>query len=135
MSKRRKIVIWVAIIAVAAAAAGVWLYLSSNPKNSEPSIHLGTYVLQDSSVEDLFLPKITLKENNEFVFAYSLLSSYLDTGSYRTESDRLILTTSDGWYTYAFRIDGESLIFLAAQSSVPRVYANERPVINGDVFK
>jgi len=70
--------------------------------------------------EEVVKPSIILFEDNKCQFTFSAYSSYSGIGTYTIEDDFLILNTSDGNYTYTFRIEGDDmdrLIFLAEKSS------------------
>ena len=73
------------------------------------------YVYQQS--QETVKPYLALKENNEFVFFYSALSSYYATGEYSITDDTLICKTYDGKYTYTFQTDGQCYIFDKDRSS------------------
>lgn len=78
-------------------------------------VQTGTYELK--TAEDRVRPFIRLRDNGEFLFVHSFLSSYLNIGEYEVKGGKLILETSDGNYTYSFRIRKNTLIFLADESS------------------
>lgn len=78
-------------------------------------VQTGTYELETN--EDTVKPFIRIYDKQEFLFVPSFLSSYLTIGKYEVQSKKLILETSDGEYTYIFRIRKNSLIFLADESS------------------
>lgn len=78
-------------------------------------VQTGTYELK--TAEDRVRPFIRLRDNGEFLFVHSFLSSYLNIGEYEVKGRKLILETSDGNYTYSFRIRKNTLIFLADESS------------------
>lgn len=130
LNYRKPIILIIIIIIVAATIFGIWS--ATNPKEDSVSLPLGTYTLEDSS--SIIPPSITLGNNNEFSFTYSLLSSYANYGTYSIEDGRLILTTSDQLYTYVFLIDRESLAFQAARSSETMVFGDEIPLFDADVF-
>lgn len=79
-------------------------------------------------------PSVILSKNNKFYIHASVFSSYMPVGSYKMDDDRLTMTTYEGRYTYVFLLDGDKLIFQAGESSEITVYANERPIVDGDVF-
>lgn len=60
---------------------------------------------------------ISLYDNGEFQFVFSLISSYLGNGQYEIENSRLTLRTDDGNYTYVFDMVGDTLVFDADASS------------------
>lgn len=68
------------------------------------------------SGNELVDPALTL-DNGKFQFNWSLFSSYIARGSYKTVGDMLILETDDGVNTYFFRIEENAIVFDASQSS------------------
>lgn len=60
---------------------------------------------------------VTLYADNKMMFNYSLLSSYIPYGTYTLENNKLVMKTDDGRFTYAFDVDGDTLVFDAANSS------------------
>jgi hypothetical protein len=89
----------------------------------------GVYEIADS--DEFLKPTVVLEENGKFRFTYSALSSYLAIGTFETDNNNLILKTDDGLYEYVFKIEGDSLIFNANESSELPSYAN---VPDGGVF-
>lgn len=89
----------------------------------------GVYVMDES--DEALKPNVTLEEGNKFRFSYSALSSYLAIGTYEIENNNLILKTKDGLYKYVFKIEDDSLIFDANESSELPSYAN---IPDGAVF-
>ena len=76
------------------------------------------YIYKES--DDVVKPSIILYGDNKVQFTFSAVSSYLGIGTYTIEDDFLVLNTSDGVYTYTFKIEGEDmdrLIFWADKSS------------------
>lgn len=68
--------------------------------------------------EDFTSPTLTLSEkDNEFVFVYSALSSYIARGKYELKGNKLTLRTDDGNNVYVFRLKDRSFIFDAKRSS------------------
>ncbi len=65
---------------------------------------------------------IRLGDNGKFNFMISPLSSYIGIGTYTMDKEKLIMYTDDGLYTYTFDVDGDNLIFNAAESSRMPVY-------------
>lgn len=89
------------------------------------SLRIGTYYLQDAK-EGFPVPYIELKENQEFVFEYSPLSSTIPVGSYEMKEDNLILTNnSEKGEQYYFKIEEEKLIFDKEQSFELPIFARE----------
>lgn len=81
----------------------------------ESTLSIGTYQEEDSP--DILKPKITLEKNNEFIFTYSALSSYLPIGTYEIHQNSLILNTEDGKNKYLFEIQDDTLVFDKENSS------------------
>ncbi len=88
---------------------------SNNDKKTAKELPIRAYVLQQS--DELIKPTIMLKENNEFQFSYSVLSSYIPIGLYEIKSDELFLRTDDKKYEYIFEIKNDTLVFNAEKSS------------------
>jgi hypothetical protein len=82
---------------------------------NEPNLLPGVYELQET--EEPVKPTVILKENNQFVFNYSILSSYLPIGTYEIENSNLIMKTDDGEFQYVFMIKDNTLIFNGEESS------------------
>jgi len=84
--------------------------------DTEETLPLGTYKLVDA--EEPLKPIVILKEDNQFVFSYSALSSYLPIGMYKINENYLIMDTDDGKYHYTFEISEDgALIFKKEDSS------------------
>ncbi len=94
------------------------------------NVSVGKYIMLES--EEPLKPSVVLDENNMFMFTYSMLSSYVPTGSYEVADGKLILNTNDGKYKYVFKIKSNELIFDAKESSEIPSYAN---VPDGAVFR
>ena len=73
------------------------------------------YVFTES--EDIIKPSVTLFDNGLFSFTFSAVSSYLSTGTYEMENDRLTLHTDDGKFTYVFDMVEDHLEFDTDASS------------------
>lgn len=87
----------------------------------------------------MFYAYISLYNDTEMEFMYSLFSSYWPHGTYTLDEEKLVMKTNDGRYTYTFRVDGENFVFDAAHSSeLPEYnYGNGKkfkPVPDGAVF-
>ena len=78
---------------------------------------------------------------NIFNFSWSGYSSYIAVGKYEQENGRLMLSTSDGLYTYVFEAVGDRYKFLANESSpIPKYKystnsAEQSPVPDGAMFE
>jgi len=89
------------------------------------------YVYEEST--ETIKPTITFKENNQYTFIYSALSSYLPRGSYEISDEYVVLKTDDEpGYEYVFKIKGETLVFDSEKSSEMPSFAN---VPNEAIFK
>lgn len=75
---------------------------------------------------------VLLYDSGEFELLFSPLSSYVGYGHYTSDGDRLTLRTDDGRYTYVFRIDGDTLVFSAGESTGIFWYSS---VEDGSVFR
>lgn len=87
------------------------------------------YIMNES--DEVIKPTVTLKDN-EFTFFYSALSSEITKGTYEIDGDKLILKTDNGQKQYVFKIDNDTLIFNANESSKLPDYAN---IPDGAVFE
>jgi hypothetical protein len=72
--------------------------------------------MEQEGTESVLLPHVTISDD-QMIFVYDLLSSYLTIGSYSIDDDMLTMTTDDNRYTYVFQIDGDDLIFQEKESS------------------
>lgn len=83
------------------------------------SVKSGTYRMELQEGEQAsVVPNLKVTEENEFIFSYDGLSSYLPKGEYEVEENILKAVTDDGKYTYRFAIEeDETLTFLAEGSS------------------
>lgn len=113
------------------------LFTACNNKTTELKMGRYTFVLKEKNeIPDVMLPYITLNDK-QFTFFYDSLSSYLNIGTYKITDDILILTTSDEKYTYSFKIDGDSLIFIEDKSDSVGLIDKRLgvQVIDGSEFK
>ncbi|MBQ2841804.1 MAG: hypothetical protein IJE72_02060 [Clostridia bacterium] len=83
---------------------------------------------------------VTLYSDNKMMFNYSPLSSYIPHGTYTVDNGRLVMKTDDGRFTYAFKVDGDTLVFDDVNSSdLPEYnYGNGtkfKPIPDGAEFK
>ncbi|MBQ7036032.1 MAG: hypothetical protein IJN74_00885 [Clostridia bacterium] len=97
----------------------------------------------EESVEEMSKPYLMLdKENKEFQFFWSMLSSYIAQGTYKVEDNEIICKTDDGNHVYTFEIlEGEGYKFIESKSSkIPKYkYSSDAkealaPVVDGAVF-
>ncbi len=79
---------------------------------------------------DSMKPFIRLTDDNRFIFAYYMLSSYLPYGRYEIKNGYLILKTDDKRNEYVFKIQGETLKFDAKKSKMSTTILRD-----GAVFK
>lgn len=102
-------------IVTAACAADKDAAIDKKTEEKEKEMELcGTYITKYDSIDGLnnIGPSLYLAQNNQFVFTYNILSSYLGVGTYTMEDQIVTANTDDGKYTYVFHIleDG-SLLF------------------------
>lgn len=78
--------------------------------SKEKTIELkpGKYIKEDTDLLDMSY--ITIEEDNKFTFTRGIALSYLPTGTYSIDSDKLTLYVSDG-ESYIFEIEKDKLIF------------------------
>jgi hypothetical protein len=94
----------------------IFLLLSGCSSNND-TVKNGTYVMEKQGIEEVLLPHVTISDD-DIVFSFDLLSSYLSNGSYSINDDILTMTTDDNKYSYVFQIDGDNLIFQEDESSI-----------------
>ena len=99
--------------------------LLTNPKNKskEEITPLEGYIYV-ADVDEMMPARITLFDDGTFSFFFSPISSYLGTGSYTVEDNRLTLSTRDIVFTYVFDIHGNTLVFDADASSTQTWFSN-----------
>lgn len=89
--------------------------MTLNTVNLEP----GMYFYDDA--QEPACPCLTLKEDNQFVLFYSILSSDIPSGTYDIQGSRLILSTQDQPNAYSFEIkqmgNGKYKLILDEESS------------------
>ncbi len=95
----------------------------------------------DSDKEPI-CPYLSLYETPKiFTFVWSGFSSYIATGRYELDTEKLTLKTDDGLYTFVFAVSGNSFVFDEANSSSLPKYKftadsmPETPVPDGAVFE
>ena len=95
-----------------------FLFTLTACKSEEDTVAIadGTYILDKTGVDELFLPQVKISDG-DFTFTYNLLSSYMPIGTYTIEGDILTLVTDDQQYQYVFRVDGDTLVFQEKESS------------------
>ncbi len=94
----------------------IFLFTGCSSNNDIDTIKNGTYVMEQEGTEEVFLPYIKISDD-EFIFSYDLLSSYLSIGTYVIDNGKLTLTTDDNKYSYVFQINEDNLIFQKEESS------------------
>lgn len=99
-------------------------------KNPESLID-GKYKLETAT--GITAPYVLLR-GNQFIFQYSLLSSYFNQGTYKIEDNTLILTTEDKAYTYKFQIVDGDLCFRLKLSSKLIRFKGEPAIKDGARF-
>lgn len=122
------------------AVATIAETISGEPIFRDKKTEAGTvsYIMMSSNA--YVNPYLDLMTGNRFHFFISPFDSYIRTGSYRYDSDDLILETDDGLYTYVFRKDGDNLVFVEDKSSeIPKYKStsDSQPVAavkDGDIF-
>jgi len=77
----------------------------------------GSYVMEYKKTESVLIPSIRISDN-EILFSYDMLSSYLTLGTYTIDGHILTMTTNDDKYIYVFQIAGDNLIFQENESSL-----------------
>lgn len=124
---------------IAAALACIILPICfMTQKKTDISQIAGEYVMDISSQEEyLFVPRLSLGEDNTFSLGYDVASSYLPYGHYKLKDNILTAVTDDGKYHYQFTLSADGdLIFDAEQSSdvFVRQDGMSPPLENGSVF-
>lgn len=122
------------------AVATIAETISGEPIFRDKKTEAGTvsYIMMSSNA--YVNPYLDLMTGNRFHFFISPFDSYIRTGSYRYDTDNLILETDDGLYTYVFRKDGDNLVFVEDKSSeIPKYKStsDSQPVAavkDGDIF-
>ncbi|WDV48046.1 hypothetical protein PV797_10200 [Clostridiaceae bacterium M8S5] len=109
---------------------------TNNNNQCNEDIKLGKYIIQKTD-EIGIMPNLVLLYDNRFTFYYSVLSSYISSGSYQIKDSKLILVddaeNDKVTTTYVFKIEGKKLIFKQNQSTaLPNFASNE--MYDGAVF-
>lgn len=97
----------------------------------------GEYTMESIEDEQSYAPTISFDTRDKtFQFTYDLLSSYLNYGTYIIQDDEVIATTSDGKYTYTFKIiDDDTISFIAEKSDSTDTVEGVTAVPNEAIFK
>lgn len=97
----------------------------------------GVYTMESIEDEQSDAPTISFDTHDKtFQFTYDLLSSYLNYGTYLIQDDEVIATTSDGKYTYTFKIvDDDTISFIAEKSDSTDTVEGVTVVPNKAIFK
>ncbi|MBE5892738.1 MAG: hypothetical protein E7286_05080 [Lachnospiraceae bacterium] len=90
---------------------------------------IAAYTYKD--LKGVSTPTVTLYEDGEFTFFFSVISSYFGYGSYQMEEDKLTLRTNDGRFLYTFTIVEDTLVFDGENSSEALWFSN---ITDGAVF-
>ena len=99
------------------------------------SLKTGTYVIESSS-NTLNIPYLALKDNNEFVFQFSVFDSNVPIGTYEIKDNLLILTSSNEdkrKATFVFEINDKKLIFKEKESNSLPDFSN-KDIYDGVTF-
>ena len=85
----------------------------------EKEIKSGVYALQAEESEETALnPYLKIDSGEErFEFFFDGLSSYMNSGEYSADGEKLICQTDDGKYNYVFEIKDDAFVFDEASSS------------------
>jgi len=96
---------------IAILMAVVFVFCGCTVEKEE--IKTGVYKLMaEESKEGVFTPYVSIDEKEDtFIFFFDGLSSYMNTGEYVVEGEKLICETNDGKYRYVFEIKEDILIF------------------------
>ena len=126
----KKSIILLSIIAI------ILFFVSCNDKTTGLKINQ-KYIYEKYELEaakgqtpDIMKPFIRLTDDNRFIFAYYMFSSYLPYGRYEIKNGYLILKTDDKRNEYVFKIQGETLKFDAKKSKISTTILRD-----GAVFK
>lgn len=95
----------------------------------QPDLELRSYVYERGP---LSYASILLKEDDQFIFNYSGLSSHVPMGDYEIEDGYLMLNTKNREEQYVFQIKKGTLIFNAERSTPIPAFAN---LPDGSVFR
>ena len=68
-------------------------------------------------IEDARYPRISIKENNEFLILYNVSASRMTTGTYTVSEDEILTLNADDGAVYNFQIMRTSIVFIAENSS------------------
>ncbi len=70
-----------------------------------------TLIKTTKDAYDTMYPSIWLREDGTFTMTYSVISSYIGSGTYTLEKGQLVLNTADGKFTYRFDVAGDKLVY------------------------
>ena len=90
--------------------------MGCNSNKDTITVKNGDYVMEQEDIDSILLPHISISDN-QIMFVFDLLSSYLPIGTYTIKDDILTMTTDDNQYIFVFQIDGDNLIFQQEESS------------------
>lgn len=129
----KKPAFWIAIVGVIACVV-IALGFLTVPKSVTNEEVAGDYYL--SGEELLEGQNIHLYDGGEFVISASMLSSYLEHGTYVIDGN-IITATNDFGYVYVFRADGETLKLISSQPNVAKEDSDYPgfEIVKGSLFK
>ncbi|MDD3369870.1 MAG: hypothetical protein PHP50_13490 [Lachnospiraceae bacterium] len=92
--------------------------------------------MESAEDEAGYAPSISFDTKEKtFVFSYDFLSSYSNYGTYLIQDDEVIATTSDGKYTYTFKIvDDDTISFVEEKSDSTTTVEGIRAVPDEAIF-
>lgn len=94
----------------------IHLFYGSAERQTFPSGNLLCTYAYDGG-DTMHTASVSLYDSGEFRFTFSPLSSYIGDGKYTMENDLLTLETSDGDFTYVFRVKDDTIVFDGSASS------------------
>lgn len=96
----------------------------------------GVYIMESVEDELDYAPSISFDTKEKtFEFCYDSLSSYLNYGTYSIQNDEVIAITSDGKYTYTFKIiDDDTISFVADKSDATATVEGTIAVPDESIF-
>lgn len=97
----------------------------------------GVYTMETTETEQIDTPSLSFDTHEKtFQFSYDPLSSYFNYGTYIIDKDEVVATTSDGKYTFVFKIVDDNMVsFIADQSDSVDTVEGVTAVPDEAVFK
>lgn len=125
----KKIVLFISfIIVICLFCHSINLFLRKEEMPMEQiSLKTGIYVIENSS-NTHNIPYLSLKDNNEFVFQFSVLASNVPLGTYEIKDNLLILTSNNAdksKETFVFEINDKKLTFKESGSNKLPAFSNK----------